>query len=172
MRSLLMTGVLLLAACGSDVAERAATGALVGAGVGAVAGGPIGAAIGLGVGGVGGAALTEGLDQTAARLVPVTASEVEIGQPKLVPPGPPPSLMPVPAGIARRIQTFLNLKGYNAGPANGVIGEETQRALYYYQWEVGLPRTGIVDQATFDHLANDPEFRIGTVATDIPPPRR
>ena len=53
----LAASALLLAACGTTVTERAATGALGGAAVGGVVGGSLeGAAVGAAVGGVAGAA--------------------------------------------------------------------------------------------------------------------
>jgi len=52
---------LLLAGCGSNMDQRASTGALTGVGVDAAVGGPVGAV----VGGVGGAAVPEGADQLA-----------------------------------------------------------------------------------------------------------
>lgn len=64
MRAIMMTGsaalcALALAACGTTVTERAATGALGGAAVGGIVGGDVkGAAIGAAVGGVAGAATT------------------------------------------------------------------------------------------------------------------
>lgn len=58
-------GLLLLAACGTDTEERAATGALGGAAAGAVVGGPVGAVVGGAAGAAGGAVLDEGVDKKA-----------------------------------------------------------------------------------------------------------
>lgn len=60
----------LLAACGENTEQRAATGALSGAAAGAVVGGPIGAVVGGAAGAAGGSALKEGVDDKAQRAVP------------------------------------------------------------------------------------------------------
>jgi hypothetical protein len=62
---MVLAGLLLLAACGQNTEERAATGALGGAAAGAVVGGPVGAVIGGAAGAAGGGALEEGVDETA-----------------------------------------------------------------------------------------------------------
>ena len=53
-----------LAACGSTVERRAATGGLGGAAAGAVVGGPVGAVVGGVIGAGTGAVLEEGVDET------------------------------------------------------------------------------------------------------------
>lgn len=60
-----LTGLLALAACGSNTEERAATGTLGGAVAGAVVGGPVGAVVGGAVGAAGGTALPKGADEYA-----------------------------------------------------------------------------------------------------------
>jgi len=70
MRKLIMLGagafaLLLLAACGKDVEERAASGGVGGAAAGAVIGGPVGAIIGGAAGATGGTMLEKGLDEEA-----------------------------------------------------------------------------------------------------------
>lgn len=64
-RTLLLLGLLVpvLAACGSNQVDRAATAALTGAAVGGIVGGPIGIAAGGVLGGVAGAMLPQGADQ-------------------------------------------------------------------------------------------------------------
>jgi hypothetical protein len=60
-----LTAALLLAACGSNTEERAATGGLSGAAAGAVVGGPVGAVVGGAVGAGAGTALDKGLEEEA-----------------------------------------------------------------------------------------------------------
>ena len=60
-----VAGLLLLAACGSNTEQRAATGGLSGAAAGAVVGGPIGAVVGGAAGAGAGTMLDEGLDEKA-----------------------------------------------------------------------------------------------------------
>jgi hypothetical protein len=52
-----------VAACGSTVEERAATGGLGGAAAGAAVGGPVGAAVGGAAGAAGGAVMDEGAEE-------------------------------------------------------------------------------------------------------------
>jgi hypothetical protein len=58
-----LAALLLLAACGSNTEERAATGGLSGAAAGAVVGGPVGAVVGGAVGAGAGTAVEKGLDE-------------------------------------------------------------------------------------------------------------
>lgn len=60
---------LLMAACGTDTQQRAATGGLAGLGVGALVGGPVGAALGAAAGAAGGWAMPEGADTLALNAV-------------------------------------------------------------------------------------------------------
>jgi hypothetical protein len=60
-----LAAALLLAACGSNTEERAATGGLSGAAAGALVGGPVGAVVGGAVGAGAGTALDKGLDEQA-----------------------------------------------------------------------------------------------------------
>lgn len=43
-----------------------------------------------------------------------------------------------PAQLTARAQTLLSELGYNAGPADGVLGERTRRAIVRYQRDAGL----------------------------------
>ncbi len=48
----------------------------------------------------------------------------------------------------RLIQTLLNLAGFNAGPADGIWGSKSVRAMRNYQDSAGLQATGRPDRAT------------------------
>jgi hypothetical protein len=39
-------------------------------------------------------------------------------------------------------------KGYNPGPADGLLGKQTRKAIANYQWDTGLRITGELDDAT------------------------
>jgi len=50
------------------------------------------------------------------------------------------------------IQEELAAHGYRAGPADGRIGWETQRAVERYQRDAGLPVDGVLSNTLLDHL--------------------
>jgi hypothetical protein len=52
----------------------------------------------------------------------------------------------------REVQRRLDAAGYDAGPADGVLGPRTRRALSAFQAANGLERTGEVDAATLQAL--------------------
>lgn len=49
-------------------------------------------------------------------------------------------------------QMRLMAKGYKPGPADGVMGKKTKRAITNFQWDAGLRVTGILDQPTMAAL--------------------
>jgi lipoprotein-anchoring transpeptidase ErfK/SrfK len=51
-----------------------------------------------------------------------------------------------------RVQVLLNRSLFSAGMLDGVWGRNTQNAVLWYQGREGLPRTGIVDSATYARL--------------------
>lgn len=46
----------------------------------------------------------------------------------------------------RNIQTILNKNGYDAGPADGIMGAKTKSAIAAFQGDNGMPATGEVDE--------------------------
>ena len=46
----------------------------------------------------------------------------------------------------RDIQGILNKNGYDAGPADGLMGRRTQTAIAAFQADNGMPATGEVDE--------------------------
>jgi hypothetical protein len=179
---------LLLSACGSTTAQRAATGGLTGAGIGALAGGPVGLVIGGLAGGAAGGLMTEGVDKMAKNYFhrahePQTAAVSEnVSHP---PPSasqasgtssPPRSVqtaaaeqpdtasLPITPELARHIQSILKDEGFYEGPVDGIIGRGTRTALASYQARHGLPATAVVDQGTMEALATDDDSLSGSSA--------
>jgi hypothetical protein len=52
----------------------------------------------------------------------------------------------------RQIQQLLKDDGFNPGPLDGIFGQRTKEALIAYQIKMGLPLTGIPDEATLKSL--------------------
>ncbi|APE29655.1 hypothetical protein BOX17_00995 [Halomonas aestuarii] len=53
------------------------------------------------------------------------------------------------------IQRELNQLGYDAGPADGLIGSRTRNAIRDYQGTVGLPQDGLVTTTLLERLRNE-----------------
>jgi len=68
-------GALMLAACGSDTEERAASGGLSGAAAGALVGGPVGAAVGAAVGAGAGTVVEKSVEEKNAEEQPNTTTK-------------------------------------------------------------------------------------------------
>jgi peptidoglycan hydrolase-like protein with peptidoglycan-binding domain len=135
------TACAMLAACGSNVEESAATGGLGGAAIGALAGGPVGAAIGLGAGAAAGTGVEKGQEQG---LIPPE-------------PGDRPRTQTHAAARddVRRAQLALRDQGLYDGPVDGINGPRTRRALTEYQRRQGLPQTAQLDRQTRDALGSE-----------------
>lgn len=54
--------------------------------------------------------------------------------------------------IVYHAQMRLIHKGYKPGPADGVVGKKTRRAVANFQWDSGLPITGEFDKSTLRAL--------------------
>jgi peptidoglycan hydrolase-like protein with peptidoglycan-binding domain len=83
------------------------------------------------------AAANRGAPATSAPTRPSTATAQEIGQ-------------------VRQVQQALQSRGYDVGPIDGVMGEQTERALRRFQREEGMIITGDVTQATRQALGIGP----------------
>jgi hypothetical protein len=172
---------LLLTACGTNVEQRAATGALSGAGIGGLAGGPLGAVIGFGAGAAAGAAAPVGADQVALwglgqtdRFVasnptvrdmasegtsraPGRASAAGgAGTPMVMVAAPPAGVdyAPTPQTV-REAQQSLRAQGLYNGPIDGILGPKTKSALSQYQQRNSLEQTARLDQDTLNRLRGD-----------------
>ncbi|MEJ2180527.1 MAG: peptidoglycan-binding domain-containing protein [Gammaproteobacteria bacterium] len=49
-------------------------------------------------------------------------------------------------------QMRLSHKGYKPGPADGLMGRKTRKAIANFQWDTGLPITGELDRKTLKAL--------------------
>ena len=106
--------------------KATAIGATTGAVAGAVVGGPVGAVVGAGIGGYVGHEGTDANGKVA----------LEAGSDATV----------------RSAQVALNDQGYDAGPADGRFGPNTQSAVRRFQSERGLAQTGTLDSSTLSAL--------------------
>jgi peptidoglycan hydrolase-like protein with peptidoglycan-binding domain len=174
---------LLTAACGSTETERAATGGLTGAGVGALAGGPVGAAIGVVAGAVGGTLLPEGADVIAEQGLRKehAIARTALNTIGLTPPAsertassgssqrttssgssqPPVEALPVTPATVKQIQSQLQAQGLYNGPIDGIIGPKTRSALAQYQRKEGLNQTAALDADTLRRLLNADQASTG-----------
>lgn len=166
-----------LAACGSSMEQRAATGGLAGAGSGAIIGGPVGAAAGAAVGAVIGAVLPEGVDQTARRGIDyvqentyaqrdtgVARRDAGVSGSSATASGTsaPPSGSTSATGSSadrpskdeiRRAQQALQAQGLYDARIDGIIGPKTREALRQFQAREGLEQTARLDGPTRQRLA-------------------
>lgn len=57
-----------------------------------------------------------------------------------------------PLEVIKRAQKNLKKLRYYTLTADGIVGAETRKAIMLYQYEMDLPITGILDNATIKHL--------------------
>ena len=135
---------LVLAACGSTTEDRAVSGA----GIGAAAGAAVGAVTGLSV--VQGVVL--GAVAGGATGALTDDKQIDLGTPLWR----RDSSASKPAGAdsapVRDIQTTLNARGYDAGPADGIAGPRTRAAIRAYQRDNGLAVDGQPTAALWQHM--------------------
>ena len=74
------------------------------------------------------------------------------------------------AELVRQIQTALNARGYDAGPADGVIGTGTRNAIRTYQADTGLSITGEPSPALLEQLRAEVEVEVEVEAEPAPRP--
>lgn len=70
---------------------------------------------------------------------------------------------------ARRLQEELNELGFDAGPADGIFGPRTERAVMAFQADKGLSIDGVVGNETWKALFAE-SLPVSIQALDIPPP--
>lgn len=69
----------------------------------------------------------------------------------------------------RAVQQKLNELGYNAGPADGLMGRGTRAAIIAFQQDRGLAATGVADQALLLQLQRAPDHSTATSTTTKSP---
>lgn len=69
----------------------------------------------------------------------------------------------------RHLQQRLADKGFDPGPADGVFGPRTERAVLAFQAASGLAVDGVVGNETWNALFNEP-LPVETTVLDSPPP--
>lgn len=126
----------------SRTEKGTAVGATGGALVGAAVGGPVGAVVGAGVGGYAGHYETQPGGLAAAN-GPLTRYGEHGGNG---------TRYSQNSDEIRSVQQALNDQGYNAGPADGVMGPSTEEALRRFQQAKNLPQTGQPDGRTLAAL--------------------
>ena len=62
----------------------------------------------------------------------------------------------VDRGLISDIQRLLTGRGFDPGPADGIIGARTRRAIVDYQISAGLPADGVPSRSLYDHLTTPP----------------
>jgi peptidoglycan hydrolase-like protein with peptidoglycan-binding domain len=151
---------LLMAACGTNTQQRAASGGLTGLGVGALVGGPVGAVVGGAAGAVGGWAMPQGADTLAINAVhkEKTAASGALNDVGLG--GASSGSSQANQGrLVRNAQAELQREGLYRGPVDGILGPDTRQAIAAYQAREGLQQTATLDQDTVQrmNLASAPE---------------
>jgi len=70
-----------------------------------------------------------------------------------------------PPSTIRRVQETLNARGYKAGPANGILGDETRAALRQFQKSESIAVTGRPNPRTLARLGIEDTASTGSTAS-------
>ncbi len=137
---------------GKQAIKRGAIGAAVGGVLGGLIGGGKGAAIGILLGGGAGAGSLVIDGEKELRLD--SGTEIEIRALKTTGRASEEGYdsFHVTRATIMEVQRELNQKGYNAGPADGLMGTRTRGALRQFQRDSNLPVTGRIDRETAERL--------------------
>lgn len=139
---LVVAGVFVLSACGSDKGDRIASGTGIGAATGAV----VGAVTGLTV--VEGALIGAG---AGALLGAVTDDEtINFGDPIWAD-----GDRPANKAAVSRVQAGLAKLGYHTGPVDGILGYQTRLAIENYQRDHALLVDGRPSLQLAQHIENN-----------------
>lgn len=87
------------------------------------------------------------LAQSFTYKISCTAASRTATAPRSPVPSPTPPAAPTPDKLVQDIQTALNQKGFNAGPADGFMGPQTQAAIIAAQRAMGLNANGMPSDA-------------------------
>lgn len=145
---------LLLAACGSNPKERGLSGGAIGAGTGAVIGAVTGlsvlqgVAIGAGIGAVTGAVTS----QDQINLGSLNSGSGSGARNSAANTTAPSGVTLAASPLVEDVQAALGRAGYDPGPADGVAGPRTSRAITAYQRDNGLTADGEPSAVLLQHL--------------------
>jgi hypothetical protein len=128
-----------------------AVGATSGALAGAVVAGPVGAVVGAGVGGYAGHHQGFG-DDDQARVRTNRAGRVATRPADDVRASPNAADAMYDTELVRTVQRSLNDRGFDAGPADGQWGPNTEAAVRDFQQANGIAQTGNLDPRTINAL--------------------
>ncbi len=64
----------------------------------------------------------------------------------------------------REAQSLLNKLGYEAGPADGIVGRRSKRAAIDYQTQIGVASDGVFDTLLLARLRNSAETGAGAAS--------
>ena len=104
--------------------------------------------------------------QTFTYKISCTAASRTATAPRPQAPPPTAPLVPTPDKLVQDIQTALNQKGFNAGPADGFIGPQTQIAIRSAQKSLGLPVTGVPSDALLTSIKRMATAVLGSTMQD------
>jgi peptidoglycan hydrolase-like protein with peptidoglycan-binding domain len=70
-----------------------------------------------------------------------------------------------PPSTIRKVQETLSARGYKAGPANGILGDQTRAALRQFQKSERIAVTGRPNPRTLSHLGIENTASTGSTAS-------
>lgn len=161
-RHALLPILLAVSACGTMPEERAASGAGIGAASGAILGAVTSLAVGPAalVGALGGGLVGALTDREQVNMGEPVWKQGRTSANTVTPEGSPakatPARGPDPETVAG-IQSRLSYLGYNPGPADGIYGKRTARAIRAFQKDHGLQVDGQITTALEDRILVAPK---------------
>jgi len=69
-----------------------------------------------------------------------------------------------PSQLVTAIQRELKVRGYGGGPADGILREATRNAIADFQWDHGLPISGLPSDELLRHILLGETVSTGSVA--------
>ncbi len=75
-----------------------------------------------------------------------------------------------PSQLVTAIQRELKVRGYGGGPADGILREETRKAIADYQRDHGLPISGLPSDELLRHILLGETVTTGSVAEVVAAP--
>lgn len=143
---------LAVAGCGTNPKERALSGGAIGAGAGTLAGAVTGLSLfeGALIGAGAGALIGAVTNQNQINLGSLSSGGSHAAPQKAAAAQARPASAASP--LVRDVQSSLAKAGYDPGPADGVSGPRTSKAIAEYQRDKGLAVDGQASVALRDHI--------------------